>query len=353
MPQIENFQGNIADWRRQLKINESRTKVVIFLFIALYLMVGLIVDIVVAIELHHLSLSQAISQLSSLHIFPLATVIMLIIAAVSLFITYALHDKIILFGTEYHEVTAQNATTLEEKQLYNVVEEMKVASGLRYMPKVYLINADYMNAFASGYSEKSALVAITKGLIQKLDRAELQAVMAHELSHIRHHDIKLTLTASLLSNIMIIVIDILFRTIIYSSMGNRSSSSRNGRNGAAAIIIVIMILRFVLPIITVLLMLYLSRTREYMADAGAVELMRDNEPMAKALLKISDDYSANRTEYAAEYKNIINEGARKAAYIFDPASVGLQPVTSIASFFSTHPSIKDRLKALGFTLKRK
>ena len=83
------------------------------------------------------------------------------------------------------------------------------------MPKVYVIDADYMNAFASGYSEKSAMVAITQGLISKLNRAELQAVMAHELSHIRHMDIKLTLMAAVLSNITLIVIDLLFRSVIF------------------------------------------------------------------------------------------------------------------------------------------
>lgn len=107
------------------------------------------------------------------------------------------------------------STILEEKKLYNVIEEMKVAAGLSFMPKVYIIEADYMNAFASGLSEKSAMVAITRGLMNKLDRAELQAVMAHELSHIRHQDIKLTMMASVLSNIMLIIVDLLFYNLIF------------------------------------------------------------------------------------------------------------------------------------------
>ena len=121
-----------------------------------------------------------------------------------------------LLGTDYHEITPTTARNLSDKQLYNIVEELKIAAGLQYMPKIYLIEADYMNAFASGYSEKSAMVAITRGLMAKLDRSELQAVMAHELSHIRHLDIKLTLMASVLANLMVMVLDIFFYHAIFS-----------------------------------------------------------------------------------------------------------------------------------------
>jgi len=156
------------------------------------------------------------------------------------------------------------------------------------MPKVYLIEADYMNAFASGYSEKSAMVAITRGLIQKLNRAELQAVMAHELSHVRHMDIKLTLMASVLANLILIVLDIVFYNAIFS----RRSSDEN-RSGNA-LLTAIIILRYLLPVINILLLLYLSRTREYMADAGCVQLTRDNQALATALLKINSDHQIIR-----------------------------------------------------------
>jgi heat shock protein HtpX len=125
---------------------------------------------------------------------------MLGIAGISLLVTYSMYDKLMLSGTQYHEITAKTAQNTAEQQLYNVVEEMKIAAGLRYMPRVFIIDANYMNAFASGYSEKSAMVAITRGLMEKLTRDEMQAVMAHELSHIRHMDIKLTLTASVLAS---------------------------------------------------------------------------------------------------------------------------------------------------------
>lgn len=197
-----------------------------------------------------------------------------------------------------------------------------------------------MNAFASGYSEKSAMVAITRGLMEKLDRAELQAVMAHELSHIRHHDIKLTLMVAILSNILLIVIDLLFYNMVF-----RRDDRQDNR-----LLTVILVLRYVLPFITLMLGLFLSRTRELMADSGSVELMRDNGPMARALLKINADNQAHVDEYTQAYGQTPHEEVRRASYLFDPSA--LDPVKSLSSAFSTHPDIETRLNALGFKRKK-
>ncbi len=344
----KDFHVNAADWRQSLRSNQRRTRMVIGVFILLYLGLGFLVDLFLNAEKYPQASLGAISHaLLTLQLIPYATMITTAVALISLWVTYAFSDKLMLLGTEYHEITPKNAQNLLEKQLYNTVEEMQVAAGLRYMPRVFIIEADYMNAFASGYSEKSAMVAITRGLLEKLDRAEIQAVMAHELSHIRHLDIKLTLTASVLANLTLIVIDIMFYGVLFGG-GRRNGRDREGGNW---LVIVIMILRYVLPLITVLLMLFLSRTREYMADAGAVELMRDNEPLARALLKIEGDYEAHQNEYAAKYRQTPHEQVRREAYIFDPTVAGLSAKQSSSDFFSTHPNIAKRLAAIGFKLK--
>ena len=337
---IADYHATAGDWRAQLKQNERKTRRVIALFFLVYLIVGLIADTFVLQSMYpRITLEQSFLALITFKVVPYATLLMLGFAAISLMITYALYDRIMLLGTEYREITPESSQTVQEKQLYNVVEEMKVASGLQFMPKVFVIEAEYMNAFASGYSEKSAMVAITRGLMEKLDRAELQAVMAHELSHIRHHDIKLTLMVAVLSNILLIVIDVLFYSVIY----------KRDRRDDNRLLMVIIVLRYVLPIITVLLTLFLSRTREYMADAGCVELMRDNEPMARALLKISQDHEQNAEQYAKAYGDTPHEQVRQASYLFDPSDI--DPVKSLSSSFSTHPSIEQRLEALGFKRK--
>lgn len=340
---LEDYTRSNANWRKSLRQNIVRTRIIIFLFFLIYASIGILVDMfIVSSSYPEASLPEIFHALITLQIFPIATVIMLAIAGISLFISYSMYDKLMLLGTEYHEITPTTAQNVSEQQLYNVIEEMKIAAGLSYMPKVFIIDADYMNAFASGYSEKSAMVAITRGLMEKLNRDELQAVMAHELSHIRHLDIKLTLTAALLANLSIMALDLLF----YHAMISGRSTGNRSRNSLAGII---MILRYLLPVISVFLTLYLSRTRELMADAGSVQLMRANEPLAAALIKISDDYTSNRDKYNA--RQTPHENVRREAYIFDPAEAGVKSIASVNDMFSTHPSLDTRLAAIGFKRK--
>jgi heat shock protein HtpX len=339
--------SSTTDWRANLRSNQRHTYIVIALFFVIYLGLGLLIDLLMTMgnfstpDGQPISASVAFQALIHLQVFPYATVTAGVAAIIGLWVTYAMSDRVMLLGTQYHQVTAET-TDLAERQLYNVVEEMKVAAGLNFMPKVYIIEADYMNAFASGYSEKSAMVAITRGLMNKLTRAEIQAVMAHELSHIRHRDIKLTLTASVLSNLILIVLDIIFYKFLFSGgfSGRRSQQQQ-------MIFMVILILRYVMPIVTLLLMMYLSRTREYMADSGCVELMRDNEPLASALQKIHQDHTGHLDQQRVAYEQTPHEAMRRAAYLYDPHYAGINPSHDFSSLFSTHPPLKARLAALG------
>jgi heat shock protein HtpX len=335
-----------TDWRALLKINTRRTYFVIGSFLLIYILIGLLVDLFLyAGDYPSATLGQIFIALITFTLFPTATLITSAVAIISLLVTIKFCNRLMLLGAEYREITPTTAQNPAEVQLYNVVEEMKVAAGLRYMPKVYLIAAPYMNAFATGYSEKSAMVAITQGLLEKLSRDELQAVMAHELSHVRHGDIKLTLMASVLTNLMLIVLDILFYNMLFS----RRSGEGRGRNQLAFIIL---LLRWILPLVTVLLMLYLSRTREYMADAGCVELTRNNEPLARALLKIQHDYQNNAEQYSQQTQGASHESVRRQAYIFDPLQAGVAGFSAVSDLFSTHPSIEKRLAALGITRQK-
>lgn len=344
---LDPYATSTVDWRKSLRVNNRRTYVIIGLFFVIYAAIGILVDMYIYASAYpYATLSQLFMALVTFKLFPLVTLIMLVIALISLWVSYTLYDKLMLLGTNYHEVTPETAQDISEKQLYNTVEEMQIAAGLRYMPRVFIIEADYMNAFASGYSEKSAMVAITRGLMKKLNRDEMQAVMAHELSHIRHLDIKLTLTASLLANLTIMVLDIFFYNAIFGSRRSSESRSRN------SLLMIIIVLRYLLPVISVLLLLYLSRTREYMADAGCVELMRNNQPLASALLKIQEDHTQHRDVYTQAYQQTPHENVRREAYIFDPFEAGIKDISSMNDLFSTHPSIDARLTAIGFKHKK-
>lgn len=334
---LKQYQVKATDWRGALELNKSRTRNVVILFVLIYLVVGFIIDLYIYAQ--NQPLEDTAKSIATFKVFPLGTLGMLGVAGLSLLVAFILHEKVTLLGTEYHEVTS-DSTVLEERQLYNVVEELKIAAAMRFMPKIYIIEADYMNAFASGLSEKSAMIAITRPLLQKLDREELQAVMAHELSHIRHDDIRLTVMVLVLSNIMLIVMDILFRGILYGR-----SKKDNG------IIFIILIARFLLPILTLLLMLYLSRTREFMADTGSVELTRSNEPLARALIKIHENTKEEYEATERAYANTPHEEVRRATYFYDPNYAGIKSFASINTLFSTHPPLAERLKALGIEKK--
>lgn len=331
-----------ADWRGQLRRNQRRTFWVIAVFVLFYVGLGLLLDLYFYASQTTAPLSVVFLGLLTLHLTPIFTVITTAIAIFSLIITYTFYDKLMLLGTEYRLITPETAQSLQEKQLYNVVEELRIAAGLRYMPRVYLIDADYMNAFASGFSEKTAFVAITRGLIEKLNREELQAVMAHELSHVRHGDIRLTMTASILSNLLLIIVDVAFYSIVYN---------RDRKNNDNRLAFVIILLRYLLPVTTLLLLLYLSRTREYMADAGCVELMRNNLPLANALMKIDQDHKQNSEAYRKEYLQTPHEDIRRASYLYDPVQSGVEPMHSLANLFSTHPALASRLAAIGIKIK--
>lgn len=309
----------MSDYKSILALNEFKSKAALVAFFAIYCVIGLLLDNIIY---NMPSLSYGFYMLLSFQVFPMATFGMVAFGIVSIFVTYSMYDKIMLFGHEYKEINPQDMAGFEKK-LYDMVADLAQQAGLGYMPRVYIIDADYMNAFASGFSQKSAMVAITTTLVNRLNEDEIKAVMAHEISHIKHGDIKLTLLISVLANVMLFVVNI---GVMFFG-GSRDSG------GARAAKMILFALQFILPLITGVLSMFLSRSREYMADAGSVEITGDKQAMANALVKIHNNYvDEPHVDEGAEF--------RKAAYIFE--------AKSFSSLFSTHPTLQDRLKALGF-----
>jgi len=294
--------------------NRKKTKIVLFIYLVIYASLGFLLDIVL---LNEGGFIESLKKLYTFEAMPIATISLFAFGIISIIISIKMFSRIQLSGEKNIEITED---TKEFKDIFNIVEELKIAAGMKYMPKIYLIEADYMNAFASGWSEDNTLVAVTRGLYNKLSRAELTAVMAHEMTHIRNEDIKLTLIIGVVTNLMLFVVDWL---AFFMLRNNNSEGAKKAR-------MILLVLHFVLPILTIVLQMWLSRSREYMADAGAVELSRDPNAMANALRKISEDYEESNEEDS--------NTTRKAAYIFVKGD----------SFFSTHPSIKNRIKKLGF-----
>ncbi|VAX40678.1 Heat shock protein HtpX, partial [hydrothermal vent metagenome] len=179
----------------------------------------------------------------------------------------------------------------DDPEFFNVVDEMRIAAGLP-MPRIYLINDSALNAFATGRDPEHGVVAVTRGLREKLTRDQLQAVIAHEMAHIRHYDIRFAMLMATMVGLIVFACDAFWRIAFYSRMGGGRRSSRGSQGGGAAIIVIFvlaLLLAILAPLLARFIQMAYSREREYLADAGAVELTRNPEALASALAAIAGD----------------------------------------------------------------
>jgi heat shock protein HtpX len=259
----------------------------------------------------------------------IAAVIWFILAMVSL----TSGDEVLLRASKATQVTHE-----EHPQLFNIVEEMKIAAGLPAMPKIYIIPDPAPNAFATGRSPQSASVAVTAGLLGRLNRDELQGVIAHEMSHILHRDILYVTLAGIMLGSIVLISQVFLRSMFYSSMGSRRRYSGGGKGEGQAQLIMLaiaVIAAIIAPIMAYLLYFALSRRREYLADAGSARLTRYPEGLASALEKIAADPSPQLAT--------VNK-VTAPMYIVNPfkKAAGMK----LSDLTSTHPPISERIKIL-------
>jgi heat shock protein HtpX len=218
-------------------------------------------------------------------------------------------------------------------QLYNVVEEMKIASGLPAMPKVYIMDSHVPNAFAVGLKPERAAVAVTSGLLSKLNRDELQGVIAHEIGHIANRDTLFMTMAGVTVGAVVIMSDLFLRGLWFSGGGNRRRSSKSGGGQLEIIIFAATILLAILaPLISQLIYLATSRKREYLADASAAQFTRYPEGLASALEKISDN----------QEKKFSKSRTLAPMFIVNPMAAW----EGSSGLFSTHPPTAERVRIL-------
>lgn len=229
---------------------------------------------------------------------------------------------------------AKKVTSEVHPQLFNIVEEMKIASGLPVMPEIYIINEEAPNAFAAGRSPKHAVVAVTAGLLARLNRDELQGVIAHEMAHIYNRDIRFMTLAGVMLGSIVLISEIFLRGMLYTGGGARyRSSNSSGGQGQAIVMIVVLLLSVLVPIFAGLLYYAISRKREYLADATGVRFSRYPEGLASALEKIS----GTKIEMRSANK------VTAPMYIALPFSKGKK---AAAGLRSTHPPIEERIRIL-------
>lgn len=294
---------------RQINKNKTKTIFLFFLYIVLFAAIGYFLGIYMGDPLIGIII---------------CTVILLIIFLISFFGG----QSIVTAMAGAKEVSRQ-----QEPFLHNTVEALSIAAG-KPVPKLYIIETDVPNAFAAGRNPENAIIAVTRGLLNRLNRQELEGVIAHEMAHINNYDVLLATVAIVLAGTVVYISFIARRSLFFGGM-RRSRSGRGGQGQLIAIVAMI-ILAILAPLFAQLLKFAISRQREYLADATAANFTGYPEGLASALEKITDQQVANSP---IENKSI------EGLYIVNP-SIGARAGGKASALFSTHPSLVERVKRL-------
>lgn len=257
---------------------------------------------------------------------PAILFIAVIFSVITSFAGYWYSDKIVLAMTGAHPISLEN-----NPELYRIVENLCITAGLP-VPKIYLMNTHALNAFATGRDPEHAVVAVTEGLLNRLNRSELEGVIAHELSHIGNRDMLVSTMIVVLVGFVVILSDFFVR---WSFFGGRSNRREGGGQIAAIMMLVGIILAILAPIFSKIIQLAISRKREFLADASGALLTRYPEGLASALEKISRDN--------VQMKHKSNAVAH--LFIANPFK-GREGRSWLAKLFLTHPPVEERIKVL-------
>ena len=296
------------------QIARNNTKSILFLLaFPLLILVGVYVVLYVLSE-------QNIEQTNTQFLSIIPTV--LIGVAIWFFISYFFHTQMIQSATHSRPLERR-----ENMRVYNLTENLCMSVGMT-MPKLYIIESDALNAFASGINEKTFAVTLTRGIINTLNDEELEGVIAHELTHIRNRDVRLLIVTIVFVGIFATIADFALRMLLNGSMSS-SRSRKNDKGGGALVLLIILLVAGAIYFLSILFKLALSRSREYMADAGAVELTRNSLALASALKKISG-HSTIREVQNDEVKELFID----------------YKVQGFFSLFATHPPIEKRIQVL-------
>jgi heat shock protein HtpX len=241
-------------------------------------------------------------------------------------IAYYFNQSMIDAVTGGHDVTRT-----EQPRLYNLLENLCISRGIT-MPKLKLIDDDALNAFASGMNDKQYSITVTSGLLARLDDAEMEAVLGHELTHIRNGDVRMLVVAVIIAGVVSFVAELMFRLWFYNGFGfgrrGRDDGEDRGRGGAGIAIVIAIVLVVVAYVLSIVIRFALSRSREYLADAGSVELTKNPDAMIMALRKIEGRGELPGATSAVMEMCIDN------------------PRTGFGELFDTHPPIESRIAAL-------
>jgi heat shock protein HtpX len=262
---------------------------------------------------------------------PAGVVVAAIVATFMTWLSYRSGDKVVLAVSRAKEVTHQ-----QEPRLHNIVEGLAIAAGIP-KPKVYVIEDPAPNAFATGRDPQHASIAVTRGLLDKMNRVELEGVIGHELSHVKNRDTLVMAIAATLLGIVVLVSDWTLRAMFWGVGGRRRGGRDGGGDGAAAIFALVgLALAILMPIIAAILQATISRSRESLADVTGVQLTRYPPGLISALEKLRDD------------QTVVHSASRATAalWIESPLQRGPGFMGWLNKLFDTHPPLEERIRVL-------
>lgn len=283
--------------------------------------------LVVLMALLMVAAGYALGELAQPGLGPLGVALAVVIWVVMTLTSYFSGDKILLASSRARKIKKE-----DHPVLWNVVEEMCVASGLSKMPAVYIIDEDAANAFATGRSAERAAVAVTSGLLERLTRDELQGVVAHELGHINNRDILYMTMVGIMLGTVVILADAGVRMLWFGGGRRRTSSGKEG-GGQAIVMVVALVLVILAPFLAQMMYFALSRRREYLADASAALYTRYPQGLADALEKIASTRVPLKTA----------NRATAPMYIVNPLKL---TASGLSDLSSTHPPTSERVRIL-------
>ena len=309
----------------QSQINKNNYKSIALLIAFPLLLLGL-VWLFFFISIYYVADEGAVLPISVTNNSFLTTIpFVLIGVAIWFLIAWFSHSSMIRKATG-----AKSLARKENKRVYNLVENLCISQGMK-MPQIFVIEDDSLNAFASGLSEKTFAVTLSRGIINKLEDDELEAVIAHELTHIINRDVRLLIVSIIFVGIFSFVTELAFRSVLYGRGG-----SRGKKEGGA--VFIILLLGVVGLLLSSFFRFSLSRKREFLADAGAAQMTRKPLALANALRKISEDPWIEAVKRADVAQLFIDHPTKKK----ESKSI----VTFFNGLFATHPPIKDRIQIL-------
>lgn len=257
---------------------------------------------------------------------PYAIVFALVFSIISAWASYYNSDKIVISLNK-----ARPATHEEDQKLVNILDSLMISSGLTTKPRLYVVDSPQPNAFATGRDPEHAVICVTTALLDTLDYYELEGVIAHEMAHIKNYDIRLSAVVTVMVGLIVMLADLCSRAMIY---GSGRDNDRNNNNGFVVIIGAILLI--ISPIFSKLMQMAISRRREFLADATAVEFTRNPDGLISALQKLDAD--THKLETA--------NSSTAHMYISNPFKKNVDGKKEKTDWFSTHPPISARIEAL-------